>query len=110
MKHYVIVGIQDSYYGFSRPLMSFSDRENAQTTLDRLNRFVEAMDQQTDDYSSTVPMSWLEGQEDFRFLLTVEPNFLRRDGRSYSDDPDFPYDEEVYVPEPYELIEVEFAG
>lgn len=110
MKHYVITGIQDSYYGFSRPLMSFSDRENAQITLDRLNKFVEVMEQQTDDYTSFVPLKWLEMQEDFKFLLTIEPNFLRRDGRSYSDDPDFPYDEEVFVPEPYRLVEVEFAG
>lgn len=110
MKHYVIIGIQDSYYGFARPLMSYSNRENAEIVLDRLNKLVKAMEDQTDDYTSFVPLEWLEMQEDFKFLLTIEPSFLRRNGRSYSSDPEFPYSGEVYVPEPYDLIEVEFAG
>ena len=110
MKHYVIVGIQDSYYGFSRPLMSFSSEGVAHDTLGRLNRFVETMQLAQDEYSGSVPMAWLEEQEDFKFLLGVEPNFLLRNGRSYHKDPKWVDKEDVYVPEPYELIEVEFAG
>lgn len=109
MKHYVILGIQDSYYGFSIPLVSFSDREAAQAALDRLNNLVALMEIRASNYNPYVKLSWLKEQEDFKFLLDIEPNFLLRDGRSYSKER-LVEKQEIYVPEPYELIEVEFAG